>query len=469
LCIAANWISHDYVTYGGINVWGSTNGGAALSSKTVWYQNQDINKAYIHADQHALAYNPLDLKLYSCNDGGIYVSINNGTTWTNLSKGLYISQFYHLAQSKLSSYKYVGGLQDNGIKYRAKGTKDFTHMTGADGFSTSFSPHNPDIFYMTRNTTAYRMKYSDGSQINGSSWEFYPHILAHPVDTNIVFIGGAKANFGPGIWKSTDQGATFTYKGGKGSWAMAIAPSDPNIMYAAGGNSFAPGNGGVYKSINAGETWTLTSSNPGFPLPADYNTVTDIAIDPSNPLFVFVSVGGFIAGSKIFYSADGGSNWINLSNNLPNVVAHSVAVINAKIYVGTDISLFRRDYSNITWFDIGDNLPYAPITEILPDTRTGKITIATFGRGVWERAFCVPNVTLTEDLEGQLDFQSSNTITSSSLIPGNDVDAVTFKAGGKVVLSPGFKATKGTFFEAKTDGCIDGPLPSGKVVSVSNQ
>jgi photosystem II stability/assembly factor-like uncharacterized protein len=469
LCIAANWTSHDNVTYGGINVWGSTNGGADLSNKTVWYQNQDTLKAYIHADQHALAYNPLDLKLYSCNDGGIYVSTNNGSTWTNLSKGLYISQFYHLAKSPQSSYKLAGGLQDNGIKYRAKGTKDFTHMAGADGFSTSFNPLNPDVFYITRNQSAYKMKYSDGSQINGSSWEYYPHILAHPVDTNIVFIGGAKENFGPGIWKSTNQGANFTYKGGKGSWAMAIAPSNPAIMYAAGGGSFAPGNGGVYSSDDSGESWSLISSNPGFPNPADYNTVTDIAIDPYTPENVFVTIGGFIEEKKIYYSGDGGSNWINLSNNLPNVVAHSVAVVDFKIYVGTDISLYRRDYADPTWVDIGDNLPYCPITEILPDNKTGKITIATFGRGVWERAYCVTNVTLTEDLEGYLNYQSSNVITSSSLIPGNDIDAVTFKAGGKVVLSPGFQATIGSHFVAKTDGCVDGGLPLRKVDSVSKQ
>lgn len=459
LCIAAHWTSHDYVTFGGINVWGSTNGGATLSNKTVWYQNQDISKAYIHADQHALAYNPLNLKLYSCNDGGVYVSTDQGTSWTNLSKGLYISQFYHLAQSPKSSYKFAGGLQDNGIKYRAKGTKDFTHMAGADGFSTSFSPHNPDIFYITRNNEVLRMKYSDGSQVSLASLDFYPHILAHPVDTNIVFLGGV-FNSTPGVWKSTNQGGDWIYKGGKGSWAMAVSASDPTKMYAAGGDSFAPGAGGVYYSSNSGESWTLISSNPGFPTSANYNTVTDIAIDPNYPENVFVTVGGFIAGSKIFYSGDAGLSWSNLSNNLPNVVVHSVAVEGSKIYVGTDISLYRRDYSNATWIDIGDNLPYVPITEIIPDTKTGKITIATFGRGVWARSYCVDNVYLTEDLEGDLTFKSNNIINSSSLIPGNDIDNISFKAGGKVVLTPGFKVSQGSYFMAKQEDCLEGGLPA---------
>ena len=461
LCIAANWENHDFITIGGINVWGSINGGVALSNKTVWYQNQDITKAYIHPDQHALAYNPLDLKLYSCNDGGIYVSTNNGTSWTNLSKGLYISQFYHLAKSPQSSYKLAGGLQDNGIKYRAKGTKDFTHMAGADGFSTSFSPHNPDIFYVTRNTSAYRMKYSDGSQSNNTEWDFYPHILAHPIDSNIVFLGGAQQGSG-GIWKSTNQGANFfepEVEKGKGSWAMAISPTDPNIMYAAGAASFAPGDGGVYYSNNAGDTWSLISSNTGFPASANYNTVTDIAINPASASAVYVTVGGFINGSKIFYSGDAGQSWSNYSFDLPNIVVHSSAVVGNRVYVGTDISLYSRTFGTSTWVDVGDNLPYVPITEILPDDKTGKLTIATFGRGVWERSYCVDNIYLTEDLEGDLTYQSNNIISSSSFVPGNDVDNVYFKAGGKVILTPGFKVSQGSYFVAKQEGCTEGPLP----------
>ena len=463
LCIAANWLNNDYITIGGINVWGSTDGGVTLTNKTVWYKNQDIIKAYIHPDQHALEYNKLNNKLYSCNDGGIYVSSNNGMSWTNLSKGLYISQFYHLAKSPKSSYKLAGGLQDNGIKYRAKGTKYFTHMTGADGFSTSFSPHNSDIFYVTRNTSAYKMKYSDGSQGNNSNWDFYPHILAHPVDSNIVFIGGASNGSGA-IWKSNNQGANFTNKGGKGSWAMAIAPSNPTIMYAAGGESFGPGSGGVYYSANSGDSWTLVSNNTGFPSSANFNTVTDIAINPNNANAVYVVVGGFINASKVYYSGDAGQSWSNYSFNLPNVVVHSSAVVGNKVYVGTDISLFSRTFGASTWTDVGDNLPYVPITEILTDNKTGKLTIATFGRGVWERSYCVDNINLTEDLEGELTYKSINNITSSSFIPGNDVDKVSFKAGGKVLLKPGFKVTQGSHFVAKKEGCADGPLPSSVLI-----
>jgi hypothetical protein len=471
LCIAASPFSTNVLTIGGINIWGSSNMNNSTStfmSKTYWHENIELTIAYIHSDQHDLAYDPLAKRLFTYNDGGLFRSTDDGTTWTDLSKGLYISQFYHLAQSNLSSYKYVGGLQDNGVKYRAKGTSDFTHMTGADGFSTSFSPHDPDVFYSTRNTQAHRMKYSDGSQTYLSNWEFFPHILAHPVDSNIVYLGGVSQGIS-GVWKSTNKGVTFTNKGRKGSWAMAISSSDPTKMYAAGGDSFAPGTGGVYYSGNSGESWTEISSNSGFPNSANYNTVTDIAINTAAPSAVYVTVGGFIAGSKIFYSGDAGQTWFNYSFDVPNVVVHSAAVVADKVYVGTDISLYSRTFGTETWVDVGDNLPLVPITEILPDTKTGRITIATFGRGVWERAYCVANVTLTEDLEGQLDYQSSNLITSSSLISGDDVDAVTFKAGGQVVLTPGFKATEGTYFQAKTSGCVDGDLPAARVDSVSKQ
>lgn len=44
-------------------------------------------------------------------------------------------------------------------------------------------------------------------------------------------------------------------------------------------------------------------------------------------------------------------------------------------------------------------------------------------------------------------------------MPGNDVDKISFKAGGKVLLTPGFKVSEGSYFLAKQEGCGDGPLP----------
>ena len=279
LCMAVDPNNSNRLFTGGINVWTSVDFGVTMTNVTGWYET-DSAIAYIHPDIHSLAFNPLDNKLYATTDGGVYVTSDLGNNWTDLSEGIAVSQFYHLTQYAGAAYRLSGGLQDNGIKYRSKGgTTDFTHMHGADGFQTSYVNNNPNVFYTTWNNSVTRMIYSSGAQTfitpPGTGGQFGPYfkeVLAHPSDTTIVFVGESN------IHKSTNQGGTWSNNGAAGIWAMAISPSDPTRMYAAGGPGISPGNGAVYTSSNTGDTWTTISGNSGFPAQANYNKVTDIAI-----------------------------------------------------------------------------------------------------------------------------------------------------------------------------------------------
>ena len=48
---------------------------------------------HTYADEHMLKYNPINDYIYSGNDGGLYVSTDNGDNWTDISDGLQITQF----------------------------------------------------------------------------------------------------------------------------------------------------------------------------------------------------------------------------------------------------------------------------------------------------------------------------------------------------------------------------------------
>ena len=67
-----------------------------------------------------------------------------------------------------------------------------------------------------------------------------------------------------------------------------------------------------------GENWTNISSS----LPN--NTVTDIAIHPSDENRVWITFSGYSNGNKVFYTSDGGTNWINISDDLPNIPANCI-------------------------------------------------------------------------------------------------------------------------------------------------
>src|SRR5579863_1888915 len=127
---------------------------------------------------------------------------------------------------------------------------------------------------------------------------------------NVFYVA---ANNG-GIWKTTDAGRTwqplFDDQSTGSIGSLAIAPSDPNIIYAGSGEGLqrpdlSVGNG-IYKSTDAGKSWTHLGLRDGQQIPA-------LLVDPRNPNRVFAAVLGHPYGPTpergVFLSTDGGVTW----------------------------------------------------------------------------------------------------------------------------------------------------------------
>ena len=124
-----------------------------------------------------------------------------------------------------------------------------------------------------------------------------------------VFYIGAPAG---GIWKTTSAGVTwfpifdqFTNVDSVG--AIQVAPSDPNIVYAGTGDSVGGSSGdGMYKSIDAGTTWTHIGLE-------ETTKINKIVIDPKDPDLVVASTQGDArhTGQGVYRSTDGGKTWVN--------------------------------------------------------------------------------------------------------------------------------------------------------------
>ena len=123
---------------------------------------------------------------------------------------------------------------------------------------------------------------------------------------------------GGGVWKTTDGGMTWfpitdsTRMAGS-IGAIAVAPSDPNVVYVGTGESpprgnVSPGNG-MYRSTDGGGSWTAV----GLP---DAGQIAKIVVHPTNPDLVYVAVLGHIFGPSeqrgVFRSTDGGKTWSKL-------------------------------------------------------------------------------------------------------------------------------------------------------------
>jgi len=107
---------------------------------------------------------------------------------------------------------------------------------------------------------------------------------------SLYFISLAVANASPGQW--TTHGPS-----GKAIFALAVDPSNPKIVYAAG-------DGGIFKSTDEGTTWTfLPVGSP------DIWTVRLLVIDPQYPQCLYARGGSYIGGGGLFKSTDGGETW----------------------------------------------------------------------------------------------------------------------------------------------------------------
>jgi len=220
--------NHLYV--GGINLWESTDGGVTwdISGSS----GNSSNYSYMHVDQHAAEFNPLNNIAYAGNDGGLYKYFNTLNTWIDISDGLEISQFYKIGLSKNNEYTLVVGAQDNGTE-RLTGT-NWEAIRGSDGMECIIDHYNDNIIYSTSQYGGLRVTYNAGIDWNNikpvsyeGSW-VTPYKM-HPLDNNVIVSGYNvvyKSNTAAAAWDSISP----TYGQLK---TIALAPSDLNYIYAA--------------------------------------------------------------------------------------------------------------------------------------------------------------------------------------------------------------------------------------------
>ncbi len=117
-----------------------------------------------------------------------------------------------------------------------------------------------------------------------------------------------------GVWKTTNAGRTwapiFDSQPVASIGAVAVAPSDPNVIYVGSGEAdfrsdICSGNG-AYKSTDAGRTWTRIGLD-------DTRHIGRVLVDPHDPRVVFVAALGHAYGPNaergVFRSKDGGESW----------------------------------------------------------------------------------------------------------------------------------------------------------------
>ncbi|MBT7504441.1 MAG: glycosyl hydrolase, partial [Gemmatimonadales bacterium] len=213
-------------------------------------------------------------------------------------------------------------------------------------------------------------------------------LAVSPVDPNIVWAGTGEGKIrshisvGQGIYKSTDAGQTWTLMGLEQTGRiprLAVHPTNPDIVYVCAlGHSYGPQpERGVYRTTDGGESWEHV-------LFIDQDTgCSDIAMDPSNPRVLFAGTwqleihtwgrtsGG--PGGGLHVSRDGGDSWEKLNGGGDDIGLPQLPV--GKVAVAIAPSNTQHVYA---MFETGDGFPWNG-----QETEDGQVWVSQDGGRSW--------------------------------------------------------------------------------------
>ncbi len=202
-------------------------------------------------------------------------------------------------------------------------------------------------------------------------------VVGVPGSPNTFYFGAAAG----GVWKTVDAGATwkpiFDSARASSIGAIAVAPSNPSILYVGTGEGNLRGNvtwgAGVFKSTDAGATW----SHIGL---ADTRQIGAVIVDPQDPNVVLVAAIGHAFGPNtergVFRTADGGKTWSRVLYKDDRTGAidlaadpHNAKIVYAALWQvrrqpwtfesgGPGSGLYRSSDGGLTWSQLtGHGLP----------------------------------------------------------------------------------------------------------------
>lgn len=416
LALAVSPTNADEIYTGCLNVWKSTDGGVSVTKMNNW--SSPSAPSYTHADIHYLGFH--GNRLFCGSDGGIYVSSNGGTNFTDLTAGVQISQFYKIAVSKQSAANMVGGLQDNGGHAYSGG--QWKNYYGADGMDTAINPNNPNQYYGF-------IQFGGSMYISNNAGNGTSGSVASPgVEGN--WVTPLTANSAGDLF----AGYNNLFKLVSGAWVqqnttpigsgnielISVDPSNDNTMYVANGS-------GLYKSTDLGVTFTNVYSAS--------SAITSIEVHSSDSSIVYLTTSG--VGGQVLKSTNGGTTFTNFSTGLPsigkNIIVHQGRNTDNPLYLGTDLGVFYRDDSMTSWQPFDINLPNVSVTDLEVNLEDAKLVAATYGRGIWQTD--IPVQIPTDDVKfvsiqsPGIDINCGATITPQVEVKNagtNAITAVTF-------------------------------------------
>ncbi len=317
----------------------------------------------------------------------------------------------------------------------------------------------------------------------GSSWS-----VSNAISRFLAGPAGPACNSSDAFIRSLGAGGTAVVASGSQSsgspvlYAGLAGLADGGSTY--GGHLFVTTLGGNATSSTA---WQDAALNPVSNDSAGFNAagfdISSIAVDPSDATgkTVYATVMGF-GYPHVYRSTDGGDTWLNITANLPNAPANSVAVdpnnplivyvaLDTGVYATADVTACvpaQTGTASSCWGVLGTSLPNAPVLSLVASKNvssggnSGILRAGTFGRGIWQ----IPLLTAGQVVQPVVTFvPGSLTFAMQAVGSTSNAQTATLTNTGNAALQITTLAASAGF--AETDTCAGASLSVNQSCTMS--
>ncbi|MBI1808163.1 MAG: T9SS type A sorting domain-containing protein [Ignavibacteria bacterium] len=364
----------------------STNSGGA-------WTEVGIPTGQLHTDIHALKYRTSDNLFYVGCDGGVFTTDDDGATFSSLINQLLpITQFYNIDVNHSEQKIKYGSSQDNGTEQTSVAAPaKWVFTIGADGIDCAADYSDITTGYRT-NQNGSRAKTTN----SGGGWGSINSGIANIVDWNTALPLIVQDPFSPSWLYANNRKWVYRTTNGGASWTKLVTDSTLGNVVDVSANSLGTF---VYAT-----TTNLTQRLMGFPFSSGSwsklnistglpnRSVKRVCPSMSNSSVAYALMTGLGDNQKIYKTTNNGQNWINITNNFPDVPVNDLVenpTNSSILWVGTDAGAYKTTTAGTSWYRWNTGMPEATIItdmEYAYSTGGNYLVAGTFGRSTYERS-----------------------------------------------------------------------------------
>jgi photosystem II stability/assembly factor-like uncharacterized protein len=397
-------------------------------------------------DSHDMWADPLNPdRMMISDDGGAQITLDRGRSWNNIN--LPIAQMYHVNVDNEIPYNVYGGKQD-GSGYKGSSTQGMggrrfggggSQWESSAGCESGFivpDPVNADIVwggcytagftkvdYRTghRRTVKVWPESSYGAAARDTPYRFnwtFPIVIS-PHDHNKVYVGSQYVHVttdGGESWDiispdlSTQDDRFLGPSGGLTKdnigvefaelvFAIAESPLEEGQIWAG------TNDGLLHVTRDGGANWTNVTDNiPDLP---EWGTISNIHASKYDAGTAYMRVEFDQMNNRdpyIYKTTDYGRNWRSISSDIPRSVfsyvhwVHEDPVRQGLLFAGTENAIYVSFNDGRNWLPLQNNLPHAPVHDMVVQEHFNDLVVATYGRGFWIMDDITPLQQLTDEV-----------------------------------------------------------------------